>query len=107
MKIIAATLALSVMLPSVVRAQAIEDDGTCPKLAEHFKTIYFGFPDIKKDSIARIASWKASCASKAPVGKENVVALCTAHMTSEGSVFFWIKAGVESELSGYEICDYP
>ncbi len=48
MKIIAATLALSVMLPSVVRAQAIEDDGTCPKLAENFKTIYFGFPDIKR-----------------------------------------------------------
>ena len=105
MKIIAAVLALSVMLPSVARAQTIGDDGTCPKLAEGFKTVYFGFPDIKKDSIEQIASWKASCARKAPVGKENVVALCAADLTSEGSVFFWIKAGVESELSGYEICD--
>jgi len=89
--------------PSV--AQAIDDDGTCPELAQKMSKIYFGFPEIVDGSIERFASWKASCAAKAPAGRGNIVALCQGKLQGDGNVFFWIKAAVEAESSGYEICD--
>ncbi|WP_312469219.1 MULTISPECIES: hypothetical protein [Brucella] len=87
------------------QAQAIDDDGTCPELAQKMSKIYFGFPEIVDGSIERFASWKASCAAKAPAGQGNVVAFCQGKLQGEGNVFFWIKAAVEAESSGYEICD--
>ncbi|WP_245872431.1 hypothetical protein [Brucella pituitosa] len=88
-------------------AQTIDDDGTCPELAQKMSKIYFGFPEIVDGSIERFASWKASCATKAPAGQGNVVALCQGKLKGDGNVFYWIKAAVEAESSGYEICDYP
>lgn len=86
-------------------AQAVDDDGTCPELAQKMSKIYFGFPEIVDGSIQRFASWKASCAAKAPAGRGNIVALCQGKLQGDGNVFFWIKAAVEAESSGYEICD--
>ena len=92
---------------STAQAQTIDDDGTCPELAQKMSKIYFGFPEIIDGSIERFASWKASCATKAPAGQGNVVALSQGKLKGDGNVFYWIKAAVEAESSGYEICDYP
>jgi len=92
-------------LASTAIAQAIEDDGTCSELAQKMGSIYFGFPEILDGSIERFASWKASCAAKAPAGQGNIVALCQGKLKGDGYVFYWIKAAVEAESSGYEICD--
>ncbi|WP_313028413.1 hypothetical protein [Brucella sp.] len=102
----AAALCMGLVASSAqAQAQAIDDDGTCPELAQKMSEIYFGFPEIVDGSIERFASWKASCAAKAPAGQGNVVALCQGKLQGEGNVFFWIKAAVEAESSGYEICD--
>lgn len=100
----AVVLALGFVASSAL-AQAIDDDGTCPKLAQDMSKIYFGFPEVVDGSIERFASWKASCAANAPAGQGNVVALCQGKLQGDGYVFFWIKAAVEAESSGYEICD--
>ncbi len=65
----AAALCLGLVASSAL-AQAIDDDGTCPELAQKMSKIYFGFPEIVDGSIERFASWKASCAAKAPADRE-------------------------------------
>jgi hypothetical protein len=83
-----------------------QEDPACRDMAQAFKHIYFGFPDLKEETIEQIVSWKASCAKGPPQGRGNVVALCLAEIQGDGHVFYWTKAAVEAETSGYEICDY-
>lgn len=99
-------ISLSCFASSAV-AQTIDDDGSCTELAQKMSGIYFGFPEMVNGSIERFASWKATCATKAPAGHGNIVALCQGKLNGDGHIFYWIKAAVEAESSGYEICDYP
>lgn len=85
------------------RAETSDD---CLAIASAFKQTYFGFPDFDPKTVEQLVSWKASCASGPPQGKGNVVALCQAKMADGGFVFFWTKAAVEAESSGYELCDF-
>lgn len=98
-------IVISLLLGSAV-LDAAADDATCLELSQTFAQAYSGFPEIKAGTIEQIVSWKASCATKPPAGLGNVVALCLAALKGDGHVFYWTKAAIEAETSGYEICDY-
>lgn len=82
------------------------ETGDCKEMAASFASHFFGFPEIDAESIERLMTWRASCATEPPGGKGNVFALCTAQLSSDGYVFYWRKTGVDAETSGYEICEY-
>lgn len=89
--------------PGVAHAESGID---CLEMARSFDQHYFGFPAFEADTVERLASWRASCAAKPPEGGGNVVALCHARLGAGGYVFYWQKAAVDKESSGYEICDF-
>lgn len=78
----------------------------CLEMAHGFEQHYFGFPEFDDDTVEQLVTWRASCAAAPPEGKGNVIALCHARLADGGYVFYWRKAAVEAESSGYEICDY-
>lgn len=86
-------------------AAMAEPAHNCDELARRHAAFFPGFPDLERDTVEQLSSWRASCATEPPGGLGDVFRLCHAGLPGGGHVFYWWKTAVHAETAGYEICD--
>ena len=63
---------------------------------------------IRREGLARFATWRAACAERPPTGKGNVTVLCQGKRPTgkgEQDVFFWEKSDGGKLRTGYFLCE--